>query len=288
MSGLDPVWVQGVGRTSLEELQTPVERRVAGVSRERPGQRPTNVEQAELSSEVLSPLKDDPSVVAQQANNSYGVFGGTPERSLNTEIVTRSDFNESGFVNNLVDLGRKYDQDAVYVSKVVDEGTPGAMPGVEIFFKSRQEADRAIAMIDSLRQKYDIGGGTIITDARYKDRPDIQVQTGEEVGGAVGVRLQYIPEFEGGSQDYSDAMVKFTDIAEDLFGETDVSSVNIVFFENKVFKNTDRKGAEWIEGGVSYEDSVRNRNGATQAEGPRRESSSGQDAQGSTADEQKR
>lgn len=271
-----------IAEARLEELKAPVDRRVAGISRERPNQRPTNQQQAELSSEVLSPLKDDPSVVAQQANNSYGVFGGTPERSLNTEIVTRSDFDETNFVNNIVDLGRKYDQDAVYVSKVVPEGTSGAMPGVEIFFKNRQEADRAIAMIDSLRQKYDIGGGTIITDARYKDRPDVQVQTGQEVGGAVGVRLQYIPEFEGGSKDYSDAMRKFTHIADDLVDETDVSSVNIVFFENKVFKNTDREGAEWIEGGVSYEDSVRNRNGDTQAKGQRRESPSGQDAESAT------
>lgn len=270
-----------IAQARLEELQTPVDRRVVGVSRERPEQRPTNVQQAELSTEVLAPLKDDPAVVAQQANNSYGVFGGTPERSLNTEVVTRSDFDETNFVNNLVDLGRKYDQDAVYVSKVVPKGTQGAMPGLEVFFKSRQEADKAIAMIDSLRQKYDIGGGTIITDARYKDRPDVQIDTGEEVAGAVGIRIQYIPEFEGGVPNPDKAMDTFMDIAQDLFEEADVSSTNVLFFENKVFKNTDREGAEWIEGGVSYEDSVAGRNGISKETGRGRESSANQDAESS-------
>jgi len=270
---------KAIAEARLEELKAPVERRIVGVSRERPEQRPTNVEQAELSSEVLNPLKDDPAVVAQQANNSYGLFGNTPERSLNTEVVTRSDFDETNFINNLVDLGRKYDQDAVYVSKVVPTGTQGAMPGLEVFFKSRQEADKAIAMIDSLRQKYDISGGTIITDARYKDRPDVQVDTGEEIAGAVGLRIQYIPEFEGGVPDPDKAMDTFMDIAQDLMEEADVSSTNVLFFENKVFKNTDRPGAEWIEGGVSYEDSIAGRNGISEETGRRRESPADQNVE---------
>mgnify|MGYP007073189376 CR=1 FL=1 len=276
----------GEAQAALEALRAPVERRVTGISRERPEQRPTNVEQAELSNEVLAPVKDDPTVVAKQANNSYGVFGGTPERSLNVEIVTRSDFNETAFVDNIVDLGRKYDQDAVYVSKVVPEGTAGAMPGVEVFFKSRAEADKAIALIDSLRQKYDIGGGTIITDARYKDRPDVQVSSDSEVAGAVGIRLQYIPEFEGGVADPEAAIKKFYEITADMMGEADVSSANIVFFENQVFKNTDRPGAEWIEGGVSYEDSVRNRAGAGSKDGSRSEPPTSQNAESSTTGKQ--
>ena len=49
------------------------QRFVAGVSRERPDQVPTNVEQAELAK---APLNDDKTVIGYQANNTVGEFMG--------------------------------------------------------------------------------------------------------------------------------------------------------------------------------------------------------------------
>ena len=57
-------------------LEGEAQRFVAGVSRERPDQVPTNVEQAELASELTAPLKGDKTVIGYQANNAFGEFMG--------------------------------------------------------------------------------------------------------------------------------------------------------------------------------------------------------------------
>ena len=115
----------------VQEMAAPLDRTVLGVSRERPGQRPTNVEQAELAAEITAPLQKDDTVVAFQANNSYGDFEGVAERSLNAEIVTRSNHDPSPVRTALVQAGLKYDQDAVFISKVLRAPTETSVPGVE-------------------------------------------------------------------------------------------------------------------------------------------------------------
>ncbi len=47
---------------------------------------------------------------------------------------------------------------------------------------------------------------------------------------------------------------EFEDVM-DKIGQLDgITYADVVFYDTKVFKNTDRSGAEWINGGTSYEE----------------------------------
>lgn len=264
----------------LDQLKAPLDRTVIGISRERPNQVPSNVEQAELATDLTAPLKDDESVVAYQANNTYGEFDGQTERSLNVELVTRKDFSPKAATDRLVNLARQYDQDAVFISKVVPQGTPNARPGIEIYFRQREGVDFAQEVTARLREK-GIDGFTFVTDARYQDMPGQQISTGEETAGLVGIRFQYIPEFAGDmaslSQNKLDEIVEvYEDVAMNVGGMDGISQANVVYYDTRVFKNTDREGAEWIEGGESYADYLGETTGASPVEGGAREPSAGQ------------
>lgn len=241
----------------LATLEGAAERFTAGVSRERPNQRPTNVEQAELASELVAPLRDDDAVIAFQANNTYGEFMGDAERALNFEVVTQTNFDPEPMTKAVVQAGRKYDQDAVFVSKIVAPGTPNARPGAEIYFKDRQGAEYAQQITAILRKK-GIDGFTFVTDARQMDRVDVQAAGVDDVAGLVGIRFQYIPEFDDAYKPSkaNQILADKADLIEDVMaeiGELDgVTYADLVFFDTKVYKNTDRSGTEYINGGTSF------------------------------------
>lgn len=244
-------------RKELKELMAEPSRYQAGVAMERPGQVPTNVEQAQLASEVTAPLKGDENVIAHQAVNTLGEFDNQLERSLNYEVVANKNFDETNTVKALVEAGRKYDQDAVFWSKVVSPDAPNARPGAEVYFMKRQGLDYAQQVTAALK-KHGIDGFTFITDARLKDQPRVQASGSEQTGGLTGVRFQYIPEFDpdftpaNAAQRYKEMAKLFRKAMRDIGKLSDISYADVVHYDTKVFKNTDRQGAEWINGGSSY------------------------------------
>jgi len=249
-------------RAELETLQGEPQRFTGGVSMERPGQRPTNPQQAQLASELTAPLQGDNKVIGFQANNTYGEFMGEAERALNFEVVTQVDFDPSAMTKALVEAGRKYDQDAVFVSKVVPDGTPGARPGVEVYFRDRQGVDYAQQITAILRER-GIDGFTFVTDARQMDRVNVQAAGTEDVAGLVGIRFQYIPEFDdafdASRQDeiFKDKAKAFAKVMDDVAEIDGITYADVVYYDTTVFKNTDRSGTEWINGGTSYEEHLR-------------------------------
>lgn len=244
-------------KTELKTLEGELQRYVAGVSRERPDQIPTNIEQAELAAELTAPLMDDPKVTAFQANNTVGEFVGDTERALNYEIVTQTDFDPTNATRALVEAGRKYDQDAVFLSKVVDGRVDNARPGVEVYFKERQGIDYAQQVSAILREK-GLDGFTFITDSRQADRVSVQANTDEAVAGLTGIRFQYIPEFDdafdpsNAAQIFEEKAEAFKEIMRELGKIDGITYADVVHYETQVFKNTDRSGTEWINGGVGY------------------------------------
>ncbi len=249
-------------RTELETLQGEPQRFTGGVSMERPGQRPTNPQQAQLASELTAPLQGDQKVIGYQANNTYGEFMGDAERALNFEVVTQVDFDPADMTKALVEAGRKYDQDAVFVSKVVPDGTAGARPGVEVYFRDRQDADYARQITAILRER-GIDGFTFVTDARQMDRVDVQAAGNEDIAGLVGIRFQYIPEFDdafdASRQDdiFADKAKLFRQVMNDVAEIDGITYADVVYYDTTVFKNTDRSGTEWINGGTTYEEHLR-------------------------------
>lgn len=251
----------------LETLKGSPQRFTAGIARERPDSKPDNIMQNELAQEVLAPVMRDDKVIAAQANSNYGEFMGDPERSLNYEVVTQTDFDPTEMTKAIVEAGRKYDQDAVFVSKVVPDGTPNARPGVEMYFDSRRLRQGGDALVEQIRmilRDNGMEGYSFITDARVQDRVDVQAVKTEGLGSEpeaayVGVRFQYIPEFDedfvpAKAEEILKAKAKeFRDVM-DKIGQLDgITYADVVFYDTKVFKNTDRPGAEWINGGTSYE-----------------------------------
>ena len=267
-------------KTELETLEGEPQRFVAGISRERPGAVPTNIEQNELAQEILAPVLKDEKMIGVQANSTYGEFDDVPERSINFEVVTQIDFEPTAMINGIVEAGRKYDQDAVFVSKVVADGTPNARPGVEMYFDSRrwkQGGDGLVQAVTRILREKGMDGYTFVTDARQSDRVDVQAvepqQKFSEVSGTfttdnttpeleaqyVGVRFQYVPEFDGTATDPNlqqiliDRAKEYSNVMDEIGNLDGVTYGDVVFYDTKVFKNTDREGAEWIDGGTSYE-----------------------------------
>lgn len=241
----------------LKTLEGEPQRYVAGVSMERPGEVPTNVQQLQLAEEVTAPLKTDDKVMALQANSSIGGFAGDRERNLNFEFVTQTDFNKDAVTKTLVEAGRKYDQDAVFLSKVVPDDTPDARPGVEVYFKERQGVDYAEEILAILQAK-GVDGFTFVTDARQGDRALTQAATDEATAGLVGIRFQYIPEFDGdfdiarAAEIFAEKEALFKDVMDEVGKIEGITYADVVKYQTDVYKNTDRPGSEWITGGTDY------------------------------------
>ena len=242
-------------------MAAPLDRTVVGVARERPGQRPTNIDQAELASEITAPLQNDNTVVAFQANNTYGEFAGEAERALNAEIVTRSNYNPSALTRAVVEAGVKYDQDAVFVSKVLRAPTETSVPGVEIYFRRREGVDVA-QQITALLRKKGVDGFTFITDARQGDRVDVQAaQTEEAVAGLVGIRFQYVPAFDDGYTKAAHAAKVaaqedlFDEVVQEMAKRADIAAVDVMHYDTQVFRRA--TDTDWMSEGVTYDEYLR-------------------------------
>lgn len=233
----------------LDEMKAPLARYVLGISVERPGMRPTNVQQADIAARLGEPAKADPSVVTYQINNTYGRFMQSDERAFNAEFVVRRNFNPAGVTRRMVEVAKEADQDAAFISKVMPQRTPESRPGVEIYFRNRQDPDFARRLSDKLTQ-YGVDGFTYITDSRVMDRPSAQAgMEGEAVAGINGLRFQYIPEFDMGKDAWSamtpaERAAKIDEV-EDLFEsivndivetEDGISAVNLMNYETNVIE----------------------------------------------------
>jgi len=226
----------------LAGMQSDVERYTLGVSGERPGKPMSNYAQAELAAEFDDVVRDDASVVTYNLANTYGSFMGDTERALNAEFVVRQNFNPSSLERRMVEQGKAYDQDAVFISKVVPDGaSPNARPGVEIYFKQKMTPDQMAAVTAKLRQ-YGVDGFTYVTDMRFNDRINVQARAGgAETAGLNGLRFQYIPEFDDAFSAADQAKIMqekedlFQDVVGDIIKEGNVSDARLVFYDTKVY-----------------------------------------------------
>lgn len=246
-------------RSELQTLEGEPQRFTAGISRERPDMVPTNIEQNELAQEVLEPVLKDDKMIGAQATPSIGGFGGVRERNLNFEVVTQVDFDPTNMTRAIVEAGRKYDQDAVFVSKVVPDGTANARPGVEIYFRDRQDVNFAENILKILQDK-GVDGFTFITDARQADRASVQALGDQPTAALTGIRFQYIPEFDDAfnGNNLDDRVVEMEKVFRDAMDEIGeipgITYADVVHYDTTVYKNTDRPGNEGMIGGTSYEE----------------------------------
>jgi hypothetical protein len=229
-------------RDELLQSKASVDRYTLGVSGERPDKPMSNYAQAELAAEFDDVVRDDASVVTYNLANTYGSFMGDTERALNAEFIVRQNFNPSSLERRMVEQGKTYDQDAVFISKVVPDGaSPNARPGVEIYFKQKMTPDQMAAVTAKLRQ-YGVDGFTYVTDMRFNDRINVQARAGgAETAGLNGLRFQYIPEFDDAYSAADQAKIMqqkedlFQDVVGDIIKEGNVSDARLVFYDTKVY-----------------------------------------------------
>jgi hypothetical protein len=238
----------------LKDMKADVDRYRLGVSGERPGKPMSDYGQAELASEFDDVVRDDPSVVTYNLTSTLGSFMGDTERALNAEFVTRADFNPLPLERRLVEQGKYYDQDAVFISKAVPFGAPNARPGVEIYFKQKLTPQDMAKVTERLRS-YGVDGFTYITDMRLENRPNLRVTTqaaqnktfrpfAEDLRpepGSSGITFQYIPEFDDAFDPANAAAIMqqrrqvFNQVVADLLEDGNVSDARLSNFDTKVF-----------------------------------------------------
>lgn len=233
-------------RQELESMKAPLERYQLGVSGERPNKPMSNYGQAELAAEFDDVVRNDKSVVTYNLANTYGSFMGDTERALNAEFVVRQNFAPSALERRLIEQGKAYDQDAVFMSKVVKDGTaPNARPGVEIYFKEKINPDQMAKVTERLRQ-YGVDGFTYVTDMRFSDKVNVQVKAGAaETAGLNGIRFQYIPEFDDAynatnrAQIMAEKQKLFDKVVTDIIDDGNVSDARLVWYDTKVHFRSD-------------------------------------------------
>jgi len=233
-------------RQELESMKAPLERYQLGVSGERPNKPMSNYGQAELAAEFDDVVRNDKSVVTYNLANTYGSFMGATERALNAEFVVRANFAPTALERRLIEQGKAYDQDAVFMSKVVKDGTaPNARPGVEIYFKQKITPEDMAKVTERLRQ-YGVDGFTYVTDMRFSDKVNVQVKAGAaETAGLNGIRFQYIPEFDDSYklsnrvQTMRQKEDLFQDVVDDIIKDGNVSDARMVYYDTKVHFRSD-------------------------------------------------
>jgi hypothetical protein len=230
----------------LSGMKADVDRYTLGVSGERPNRPMSNYAQAELAAEFDDVVRADPSVVTYNLSNTYGSFMAQTERALNAEFVTRQNFNPASLERRLVEQGKAYDQDAVFISKVLRNGTaPNARPGVEIYFKQKVTPEQMGKVTAKLRE-YGVDGFTYVTDMRFNDRINVQAKAGgADTAGLNGLRFQYIPEFDDAynaanrAQIMSEKQRLFRKVVTDIITDGNVSDARMVWYDTNVFFRSD-------------------------------------------------
>jgi hypothetical protein len=233
-------------RKELLESKSNVDRFTVGVSGERPDKPMSNYAQAELAAEFDDIVRDDPTVVTYNLANTYGSFKAQTERALNAEFIARENFDPSPLERRLVEQGKAYDQDAVFMSKVLQNGTsPNARPGVEIYFKQKVTPAQMEEVTEMLR-KYGVDGFTYVTDMRFSDRINVQAKAGgADTAGLNGIRFQYIPEFDDSFNAANRSAIMqqkedlFQDIVSDILEQGNVSDARMLYYDTKVFFRSD-------------------------------------------------
>ena len=239
---------EGTRRAAQDELASlaaPLSRIQLGVAGERPNQPMSGYAQAELAAEFDDVVREDPSVLTYNLANTYGSFMGDTERALNAEFIVRDNFDMQPLRTRLLEQGKAYDQDAVFMSRVVPDDTPNARPGVEIYFRETITPEQMAKVTERLREK-GVDGFTYVTDMRFNDRINRQTRSGDpETAGLTGLRFQYVPEFDdafdpqNATESYNKAEDLFRSVINDTVGDGNVSDARITYYDTEVYFRDD-------------------------------------------------
>jgi hypothetical protein len=227
-------------QAELSMMEAPLQRYQIGISGERPNKPMSNYAQAELAAELDDAVRNDPTVRVYGITNAYGSFEGKIERSLNAEFIVDQNFDPQALRRRMLEQAKAYDQDAVFLSKIVPPGTENARPGVEIYYKEGVTREQLDKTAKKLRES-GIDGFTYATDMRFNERVNRQTRSGDpETATLKGLRFQYVPEFDDtfdaakSAEKYREMADLYNEILRDIISEGNVSDARLVYYDTEV------------------------------------------------------
>ena len=198
-------------REELAALERTVDRFVGGLSIQMSADTqgldfvPTDADMARLAEQVRTAVyeaDDGNTVLASKTLSTQGRYGA-PERALDLEVVAREGYNPNALWLEMLRQAQATRQDSTFLSRVLrDNETPDPLvhrPGVEIYFREAAAQEQLEQVLADLA-KEGVEFLTVIVDGRR-----MSAGMEGEMPPAVGVRLQYVPEFEQryGMDDFS-------------------------------------------------------------------------------------
>lgn len=212
----------------LKQLERTVDRYQAGLSIQQSADTqgadfvPSDADMARLGNAIRTAIYEgDPEnvVLASKALSTQGRYGGT-ERSLDVEVVVREGYDPRWLWRQTLVAARDARQDSTFISRVLrSEEAPDLTrhrPGVEIYFKSALTGDNLESLLAELATN-GVEMYTISVDGRI-----LPAAMSGEMPPAVGVRFQYVPEFDvryGGMGEWAD--LKPAEIASKIQAKAD-------------------------------------------------------------------
>ena len=183
-------------------LRAGTDRYIVGLSGTRPLLEQTSEQALDIKQSFINLLKDDQEVRAVKAVPTIGKFMDSGEASVDVEIVTNKNYDINKIITNAVEQAKKYDQDSTFVSRVItkdkysiDENQENLRPGTEIYFAEKYDEEAVDEIIKVLNEK-GFPGFTFIKDMKVQDNVNpVLGFTGRNE--FVGIRAQYIPEYDG-------------------------------------------------------------------------------------------
>lgn len=162
---------------------------------------PLDQEMVAAANTILASTQNDDAVVAARALPTLGMYEGSPERSLDSEITVsepvqpdgqRVSWNPLAYLDSVADVAAKNNQTDAFVSKVLrdNEDSPNARPGVEIYFRTPM-SQALVSRLDSILARHGEKGYTLVVDPR-----EARTNTGQTPGAFSGIRIQYVPEID--------------------------------------------------------------------------------------------
>lgn len=186
----------------LDALRRTVDRFVAGGSIQQSAEIqgtdfvPNDGEMAAVSTRIKNAIYaagDAARIVGSKVASTLGLYGD-PERSFDVEVVAKEGYDPATLMRELVQVGQEAQQDSVFLSRVLRDGEDYDpkihRPGIEVYFRESKPMEEIQPILDEIN-KILPGGYTVVVDGR---------RSGEFRDGAmppvVGIRAQYIPEFD--------------------------------------------------------------------------------------------
>ena len=193
-----------------------------------------------------------PGIIISRVNASEGEFRSATdifiEPTYDVEFTVDKNADISNVIKKVNEIQAKYDQDATIISRFVDATHPNARPIIEIGLAEPVEKSDIIEDIKKTLSDLDVRGFTIARDRQ---------------GKILGVRSQFVPEFEGDVK-MEDGLDRFATAFEKInekYGDnkkisylsTDFVDSKVKFKENGTTENEQNGGNRPQEQGIQGE-----------------------------------